>query len=167
VGQNRDKIAYDIDRPDNCLRFHLPETGSGTWRDEAFAGLELIGKKAGASWYIRFRVDGKRLRQKLGRWPMLDHVAAKDTARKWIATAAARQAVGGDVLEERENRRRKAKQRRDSPTVAEALSIYSEAHLAGLRTGQQTQAVIRNPFASILKTRLDTLDRQTVVRCIE
>lgn len=145
----------------------LPETGRGTWRDDAVPGLELTGRRTGATWYLRRRVDGKRLRDSLGRWPGLDLAAARRAARVLLETEASRRAAGVDVLADRAGKREAAAKRREALTLGGALDLYRDDRLARLRSGQETERMLRTGFAKLIDTPLPDLTRGALLREVE
>ncbi|NOD92461.1 tyrosine-type recombinase/integrase [Ruegeria sp. HKCCD4884] len=118
------------------LKEALPDTGRGTWRDKTTPGLELIGNKTGASWFLRYRVSGKRIRDKLGRWPGLDLNDARKVAKVKLAAVATSAAAGVNVSEQRAAAKAEEKRLAEAPTLEAALGTYDAARLQHQKRGK-------------------------------
>ncbi|NOD46394.1 tyrosine-type recombinase/integrase [Ruegeria sp. HKCCD5849] len=138
----------------NKLKEALPASGRGSWRDTQTPGLELVGNQNGASWYLRHRINGKRVRDTLGRWPALDLSAARKAAKMTIEASAVKAAAGVDVVAERKAKKRK----RSTLNVEAALCRYRSDRLDNLRSGAHAESTIRNVFDPVLKRSLGDLD---------
>ncbi|WP_368073704.1 tyrosine-type recombinase/integrase [Sulfitobacter sp. JL08] len=149
------------------IRDALPAEGRGTWRDPDHPGLEMMGNQRGGSWYLRRRVDGKRIRDTLGRWPGLTVSGARKAAEALVGATALKSAAGGDPLADREAKRQEKAKRREAKTVKEALDMYAKAHLATLRSGDHAESVLRRVFAKILLVSLADMTKPDVIECVD
>ncbi|WP_412563269.1 tyrosine-type recombinase/integrase [Thalassobius sp. MITS945101] len=138
----------------------LPPIGRATLKDPEIPGLELRGNSKSATWTLRHRVDGHRIRDTIGRWPGLSAVAARKAAYAKIASVAITKASGGDVLAQRAERQKFKKAR----SFDEALKIYS-AQRSDLRTIDHAERVIRNVFACLLQEKLPALTKAKLLAC--
>ncbi len=152
---------------EDFLRHQLPASGRKTWRDDTFPGLELIGRKSGASWFLRHRIGGRRVRDKLGRWPELGHKEARAAAKTLVQATAMKEVAGGDAYEHRKGKRRKSADRRKSETMGAALDVYASDRLAGLRSGDHAEKVLRNVFAALLSRRLVEIEQPDLIAAID
>lgn len=122
----------------------LPESGRGTWRDPGTSGLELVGRKDQARWYVRHRVGGKRIRDKIeGLWPVIGLGAARKAAKHIVERAATTNAAGGDYARNRADARIERARLRSAPTIAEVLDTYARKSLSGQRTGAEAERILR------------------------
>lgn len=156
------------------LAAELPATGRGTWRDVDTPGLELFGNKAGAGWYLRHRIAGRRVRDQVGRWPGLDLKGARAAAAALVQAGALKTAAGGDVLADRTAKKAAAARRRGAITLESALAGdekkgiigYREDRLSRLRSGGHSERVIRLVFGDLLEKSLADLTRNDLVAAI-
>jgi integrase len=140
----------------------LPGTGRATLKDPEFPGLELRGNLKGASWTLRHRVEGKRIRDPLGRWPGLTVNAARKAAHAKLASVAVTKAAGEDVLAQRAERKRL----KQAKTFNETLTEYVQQR-RDLRTIDHAEKVIRNVFASQLGEKLPNLSKSKLLACTD
>ena len=139
-------MALNAKQLDNSIRAELPATGKGTWRDPEFPGLELRGNRKGATWYVRHRVDRKRVRDRLeGRWPAITPAAAREAARMLLSEVAVQAAAGVDLVARRAETKRKAR----AGTFGEVLAKYEREHLVNLKSGTEYSRRIRNVFGHL------------------
>lgn len=140
----------------------LPTTGRGTWTDPATPGLQLQGNRKGASWYLRHRVGGKRVRDTLGRWPGLDLKGARAAAQVAIERAAVASAAGVDLLADRKARQEADRRRRAALSLSDALDLYRDDRLVELKSGKHAESTIRLVFAPLLGRSLADLTADDV-----
>lgn len=113
-------------KPDLERRLEIP--------DPALSGLYIVVQPSGAkSWALRYRFAGKPRKMTLGRWPFLGLAAARAAATEALEDleagtdpGAAKQAAKAKSLENQLSERDK---------VATLFALYSERHLAKLKSG--------------------------------
>lgn len=149
------------------IRADLPDSGKAEWRDRETANLVMRGNKRGGVWYLHHRVDGKRIRDKLGRWPDLTVTAARKAAKALSEANAVRIAAGGDVLAERKAKRDAKAKRKAALTVGQVLDRYSADHLASLRTGDHAESVLRRVYSDVMTKSLADLTRADLIACTD
>lgn len=140
----------------------LPPIGRATLKDPEIPGLELRGNSKSATWTLRHRVDGKRIRDTIGRWPGLTTVAARKAAHAKLASVAVTKASGGDVLAQRAERQKVKKAR----SFDEALLTYVSQR-SDLRTIGHADRVIRNVYSRLLQEKLPSLTKAKLLACTD
>ena len=145
----------------------LPSKGRSTWRDPDYPGLEMLGTRKGGAWYLRHRVDGKRVRDKLGRWPDLTVTGARKAAATLVEGAALKIAAGGDVLAERRAKKQAKAKRRTAMTMAQTLDLYAADRLASLRSGGHAESVLRRVYAKTMSKSLADLTKIDLAACTD
>jgi integrase len=150
----------------------LPDVGKGEWRDPDTSNLIMRGNAGGGIWYLRHRVNGKRIRDKLGRWPELSVTGARKAAATLAEATAVKLAAGGDVLGDRRAKQIAREKRRGAVTLQHALTgdrgaSYAETRLASLRSGGHAKSVLLRVFEPILSKSLADLEKAEVLACID
>ena len=141
---------------------NLPETGRATLKDTVVPGLELRGNQKGATWTLRHRVGGKRIRDTIGRWPGLAAPAAREAARVKLSSVAVTRAAGGDVLAQRAERHRL----KNARSFGDALSVYV-AHRSELRTIGHADKLLRDVFRDLLAEKLPAVSKPDILACVD
>lgn len=149
------------------IRAGLPETGKAEWRDRDTPNLVMRGNRRGGVWYLHHRVEGRRIRDKLGRWPDLTVTAARKAAKALSEANAVKTAAGGDVLAERQAKRDAKAKRRAALTVGQALDRYAKDRLVSLRSGEHAKSVLRRVYADVMPKSLADLTRADLIACTD
>lgn len=140
-------------------RIKLPDSGQVDYFDKMLPGLGLRVSKSGTkSWFVMTRVNGKLLRQTIGRYPAFGLGEAREQAREVLTTAA--RGVDPRVLVEERRRAEAAKARNTFGALAEAfMEQHVRANLRGntvreyhrILFGPDTKAWQGRPISSIQK----------------
>lgn len=122
-----------------------PAKGRVEYFDDNPTGLALRVTETGAkSWSLLYRLDGKSVRETLGKYPAVKLAAARDAAKEKLGLVA----KGKDPrLEAARERAAQAKQ--DAETFSALATTYKDEVLSGLRSGAEMWAAIErdlNPF---------------------
>jgi integrase len=101
--------------------------------DETFPAFGIrISSTGVASWFVFYRVDGKQVRDIIGRYPAKGLAEARDEARERLRLVD----KGKDPRQE-EARQRAAETKRRAETFGAVADQYHEAHLSKLASGEE------------------------------
>ncbi|MBV5323786.1 MAG: tyrosine-type recombinase/integrase [Rhodospirillaceae bacterium] len=145
---------------------NLKPTGPGRvdWFDTTKPGLVLRLSETGAkSWAAMYRLDGKLVRDTIGKFPKVTLAAARDAAGARLEAADR-----GEDPRQAEARRLALEAKRRSDTFEALAKQYQKAKLAKLRSGDELWAALeRDLMPTWRSTPIRDLTRATIMERLD
>jgi integrase len=121
-----------------------------TIQDTEIKGFSLRRKANGGSWFLDYKIDGKRSRMKLGDYPAMTPTEARNLAKDRLSKVYS----GTNPLEQK--RERIAAR---ANTLKAYLETHYQAYLDGRKSGKETRQMIDRHFSKELKLSFTDLTK--------